>query len=85
VSEEQILRFHTRAHLEKFKIRAEDVQKTGHVSYIDSDTGVMKNTAEAAYRAAGAAVAAVDSLYLPEGYPGRTMYVCSPRKRILFL
>lgn len=76
VTEEQILRFHTEDHLRTFKNHAEVAnRRKSMVSYIDSDTGVMAGTEEAAYRAAGAAVAAVDSIYASEDDGSKIMYV----------
>lgn len=64
-SDEQILLFHTEKHLEKFKSyckRAEDDIKCVH---FDGDTAAMPFTRNAAYRAVGAAVTAVDDIFHP--------------------
>lgn len=68
ISDEQILMFHSRRHLNFFKSKNQEAQsKTGNgYGKIDSDTIMMKSTAEAAYRAAGSVCAAVDKIYNKE-------------------
>ena len=70
VTDEQILLFHTNKHLETFKrfCNAAENGKEMRKRFIpyDSDTVVMPNTRDAAYRAAGAVIAAVDAIYLPD-------------------
>lgn len=66
--DEQILRFHTRGHLERLKELFECVEaskKLGKetIVSIDSDTTIMSCSKEAIYRAAGSVIAAVDSLF----------------------
>ena len=68
VTDEQILRFHTRSHLDVLKAKLSEVEEAllnGNeiVKSFDSDTMVMSRSREAIYRAAGSVVAAVDSLY----------------------
>jgi len=70
VTDEQILLFHTNRHLETFKrlcTTAENGKEMRNrfIPY-DSDTVVMPHTRDAAYRAAGAVIAAVDAIYLPD-------------------
>ena len=71
-SNEQLLRFHTEAHLRSMSDLFEKVTRNGDEDiskkvikkeYIDSDTQVMWGTREAAYRAAGAVIAAVDDVF----------------------
>ncbi|HET8765130.1 MAG TPA: histone deacetylase family protein [Rhodanobacter sp.] len=55
---EQLLRVHTAAHVERMLAPIEP----GHTHYLDEDTALSPGTAEAALRAAGANVAAVDAV-----------------------
>jgi len=71
-TDEHILRFHTESHLlamkELFEL-AENAKKNGSkrqtdlMQMIDGDTVVMWGTREAAYRAAGSVVAAIDEVF----------------------
>lgn len=55
---EQLLRVHTAAHVERMLAPVEP----GRTQYLDEDTALSPGTAEAALRAAGANVAAVDAV-----------------------
>lgn len=65
VTNEQILLFHSRRHVNFFQSKDQEAQSRTGSGYgkIDSDTVMMKSTAEAAYRAAGSVCAAVDKIY----------------------
>ena len=76
VTEEQILLFHKRSHLQNFNIRADKAERSkseGRTAYYeyDSDTAVMWATREAAFHAAGAVIAAVDAIYAPDNSPDK--------------
>ena len=77
----QILSYHTQAHLtflNQLFLKSEDAHVRGDaekmIQSIDGDTKVMWKTRKAVFRAAGAAIAAVDALYLPLGDPGAIRY-----------
>lgn len=69
VTSEQILGFHTKEHLDSFNKVCEVPEKkfslTKNITFnkVDGDTVAMHRTREAALRAAGAAVCAVDDIY----------------------
>ena len=86
VTDDQILLYHTAEHLEQFKQLCDAAERakcekdksdsslqadSELYQYIDGDTVVMWRTHEAAYRAAGSIVAAIDSIYLPADHPER--------------
>jgi len=60
--EEQIRLAHPAAHLEKIREAAERVRGREHPTYIDGDTLVSSGTWDAALRAVGAGLAAVDAV-----------------------
>ena len=66
VTDEQILNFHTKSHLVKFLNSCNAVKSGNEFENIDGDTVVMKHTKEAAYRAAGAMIAAIDKVFQNE-------------------
>ncbi|KAJ1404828.1 hypothetical protein B484DRAFT_404639 [Ochromonadaceae sp. CCMP2298] len=76
VTKEQILLFHTTGHLARFMKLADDAaaaySKRKMVKYlsIDSDTTVMWHTKNAAFRAAGAVISALEDMYLPRSGAG---------------
>jgi len=77
--DEQLLLFHTPAHVRKFNEKADLCeQNPGRVVPYDSDTNVMRHTRSAAYFAAGAMVEAVDAVYRPLNDPKRltTVFCC---------
>ena len=80
VLDEQILLFHTLQHLSMFKRLCDKAEKgpPNEFCSIDSDTTVMAKTRQAAYRAAGSIVAAVDSVYSadPNVPNARTAFCC---------
>lgn len=69
---EDILLYHTKSHLLGFETKCKRVEemkeKKGKNTMLgfDSDTTVMWGTREAAYRACGAMIAAVDAVYMPQ-------------------
>jgi acetoin utilization deacetylase AcuC-like enzyme len=63
--DDDILMFHSPRLLEKFKLLANKAEATRTRQHIDGDTGVMENTREAAYRAIGSILMAIDHLFLP--------------------
>ena len=81
VTADQILSYHTQAHLtflnQLFR-ESEDAHVRGDaeemIQSIDGDTKIMWKTRKAVFRAAGAAIAAVDALYLPLVDPGAIRY-----------
>ena len=70
-TDEHILHFHTREHLEKFKLlhakTMDDFRRKRKVTYrdIDGDTKIMWQTKDAAYCAVGAVINALDDMYAP--------------------
>lgn len=73
--DDHILLYHTSNHLKAFTTKAarveahwENKQRVSYQAY-DSDTCVMHGTREAAYRAIGAIVEAIDCVFLPEDDP----------------
>jgi len=81
-TDEQILLFHSQKHLDTFKLKCASAEKglemrNRFIPY-DSDTIVMPNTRAAAYRAAGAVIAAVDAIYLPDDDPRKVRTVFCP-------
>jgi acetoin utilization deacetylase AcuC-like enzyme len=60
--EEEILRVHPREHLDKIKAAAEVVKKRDASMHIDGDTVMSRATLEAALRAVGAGLDAVDQV-----------------------
>lgn len=69
VTDEQILLFHTKPLLERFKYLAKKAEDEKTIIPIDGDTQVMNRTREAVYHAAGAVITAVDLVYLPDEDP----------------
>ena len=61
-TEEQLALFHSKAHVDSILKKCGKAQKKGCTVNIDGDTAVMRGSGEAALRAAGAAVAAVDAV-----------------------
>ena len=61
--DEQILRFHSPEYLMKMNALFDAAESTKIVQVIDSDTNVMWATREAAYRAVGSVIAAVDDIF----------------------
>lgn len=81
VTMSHILSYHTQAHLsylDHLFSASENAHADGDVEEmiqtIDGDTKVMWKTRKAVFRAAGAAVAAIDALYLPVGDSGKIRY-----------
>jgi len=65
-SDEQILRYHNKSHLLMLEDLFSKVSSNGNnIEVIDSDTKVMWRTKSAAYKAAGAVIAAIDDIYRP--------------------
>lgn len=64
-TDDDILLFHSRRLLEKFKLLSNQAETAGSLQCVDGDTWIMGNTREAAYRAIGSILSAVDHLYLP--------------------
>lgn len=82
VTDDQILLFHTSHHLSSIKKLFESTEsafiknnKQKMYAPIDGDTTVMWKTRNAAYRAAGSVVAAIDLLYLPKNHPDKIRWV----------
>ena len=66
MTEEQILLFHTTRHLSSFMYLSGNAISSGAIQKVDGDTQVMAATKEAAFRAAGSVVAAIDAIYTNE-------------------
>jgi acetoin utilization deacetylase AcuC-like enzyme len=84
-TDEHVLLYHTEKHLAGFKSKCSKAEafyrnkkKTNFIAY-DSDTQVMWGTGEASFRACGAMIAAVDSVFLPSDDPAHvdTAYCCT--------
>jgi len=84
VTEEQLLRVHTPAHVKQLKDAFEKVQRggltflNGNRVNIDSDTIVSRGTQAAASRAAGLVIAAVDEVMCPSSKMRRAFVMVRP-------
>jgi acetoin utilization deacetylase AcuC-like enzyme len=77
-SDDHILMFHTEKHLSLFKSLCDEAEKAPdfELQSIDGDTTVMRHTRNAAYRAVGAIVAAVDKVYGNPEDNHKTAFCC---------
>ena len=80
----QILLYHTQTHLtylNELFCASENAHAGGNteemIQSIDGDTKVMWKTRKAVFRAAGAAIAAINALFLPVGDSGKIRYTKS--------